>query len=134
MSFFQKLFYGGITVLVSYELYECYKKKGKLDLVAVTECFFSGAFNVAGGVAKDIAKPVIDKAKTGDVLNPASGLPGYDKANKAATKWVEDAGKKTGEGIVDAGKEIGKGFSKAGKEIDHSAKKVAHGIKKIFHF
>lgn len=41
---FSNLFYGGIVVFVSYELYECYKKEGKLNMVTIPKCFFEGLF------------------------------------------------------------------------------------------
>lgn len=58
MSFFQNLFYGGITILIGYELYDCYEKKGKLDTVAIVECFTSGIIETAGGVIKEIFNEV----------------------------------------------------------------------------
>lgn len=67
MSFFSNLFYGGVTIFVGYELYECYKTEGELNMVTIPKCFFEGLFGDVADEASDTWDWIKDKLPKPDV-------------------------------------------------------------------
>lgn len=80
---FSNLFYGGIVVFVGYELYECYKEEGELNMVTIPKCFFEGLFgdvaDEATGLWNDIKEEMLPKpTDTDKTVALGHEIDGYD--------------------------------------------------------